>query len=189
MKKLLTTLLATFALSLALGPEQARAAPSGIKDTNIDLDLKQASATNVYRLLAQVSGRSITLDPCVTMTVDLRLINTPLPLVFDALASQLKLVYDDNDDGIYVRCQETGATHAAPTSVTFAENDAPLPDVLERLAASAKLEGVDYRASKRPPVTMTLRGVRLSTAVAALSDSTGLRVAIKKNRLVATDGT
>lgn len=187
MKKLVTALLATFALALA--PDgSAIAAPSGIKEAKIDIDLKEASIANVFRLLAKVSGRPIVLDPCVTGTVDLRLINTPLPLVFDALASQMKLVYDDNADNVYVRCQEADAIHAGWDHVSLAEADAPLPDVLDRLAASAKLAGVDYKTAKRPPVTMTLKDVRLSTAMTALGDTTGLHVALRKNRLVVADG-
>ena len=187
MKKLATALLTTFALALA--PDgSAIAAPPGIKDKKIDIDLKQASIADVFRVLARFSERPIVLDPCVTGELDLRLKNTPIPLVFDALASQMKLVYDDNADNIYVRCQETAAIHAGWDHVSLAEADAPLPDVLDRLATSAKLTGVDYMTTKRPPVTMTPKDVRLSTAMTALGDSTGLRVRVRNNRLVVADG-
>jgi hypothetical protein len=46
---------------------------------------------------------------------------------------------------------------------------------------------VDYRASAKPRVTLTVEGVRISTAIAALSDETNLKIGIAAGKLVVTD--
>jgi hypothetical protein len=174
----------TALLALGLAADTALAAPSGLPEKKLDLDLKQASVVHVFRLLGDVSKREIVLDPCVRGEVDLRLQNTPLPLVFDALALKLGLVYGEDSGAITVGCQGTNSTG---TRISVSEKEAPLPDVLQRVAASAKLEGVDYRASKRPKVSLTVESVRLSTAVKALAETGNVEIAVHRKRLVVTD--
>ena len=178
-------------LTSSLASPGASAAPPGISARNIDLELKAADVKNVFKLLAEVGGRKITLDPCVHGTVDLKLVNTPLPLVLDALAMKLGLVYDEQDGDVLVRCLgDSGADDAKLlVRVTVNVKGAALPDVVGALAGTAKLEGVDYRAKTRPNVNLTLENVRLPTAVSALGDTTGLRITVSRGRLVVADGT
>jgi hypothetical protein len=180
----------TLAALLALGftSDSANAAPTGLTDRLIDIDLRSAAVENVFTMLGKVGGRPMTLDPCVRGTVDLRLQNMPVSLVLDALAQKLDLSYEDEGDSVRVVCKEDAGTKArlgARVSVT--ETNSPLPKVLDHVATAAQLEGVDYRASARPNVSMTLNGVRLSTAVTALADATALHIHVSKRRLVVTD--
>lgn len=176
-------------LACGLTSDAASAAPQGLPERPLDLELKAADVANVFRLLADVSGRKVTLNPCVHGEVNLRLKNAPLPLVYDALAMKLGLVYEEEDGGIIVGCvSDAGSSKATLASrVSLAEKASPLPEVLGRLATSAKLSGVDYRATARPKINVTLEGVRVSTALAVLADATGLKIAIAKNRLVVTE--
>ena len=48
---------------------------------------------------AEASGRNVVLDDCVHGRVDLKVANAPIPLVFDAIALKLRLVYEERDDG------------------------------------------------------------------------------------------
>ena len=176
-------------LAFGLTSDAASAAPQGLPDRPIDLELKGADVKNVFRLLAEVSAKNVVLDPCVHGEVDLRLKNAPLPLVYDALGMKLGLVYDEENGAIMVRCAgDAGPSSAkAKARISLSEKDAPLPDVLDRLAAAAKLEGVDYRATTKPKVDVKLEGVRVSTAMTALADTSGLKIAIVKDRLVVSD--
>jgi hypothetical protein len=176
-------------LACGLASDAASAAPQGLPERHLDLELKEADVTNVLHLLADVSERKITLDPCVHGKVDLKLKNVPIALVYDALAMKLGLVYEEEQGVIKVGCAvDGGASNARGTArVSIAEKESPLPDVLDRLATSAKLEGVDYRASARPKVNVTLEGVRISTALTVLGDATGLKIAIANKRLVVTE--
>ena len=143
----------------------------------------------MLQLLAEVSARKVTLDPCVHGKVDLKLKNVPIALVYDALAMKLGLVYEEEQGAIKVGCAvDGGGSNARGTArVSIAEKESPLPEVLGRLATAAKLEGVDYRASARPKINVTLEGVRISTALTVLSDATGLKIAIANGRLVVAD--
>lgn len=176
-------------LAFGLTTDAARAAPQGLPDRPLDIELEGADVKNVFRLIADVSGKNVVLDSCVHGRVDLRLKNAPLPLVYDALALKLGLAYEEDNGGVMVRC----AVDAGPTSakagarVSLTEKDAPLPDVLDRLAASAKLEGVDYRATARPKIDMKVERVRLSTAVSALADAGNVKITLIRERLVVTD--
>jgi hypothetical protein len=166
---------------------RADAAPPGLTTAPLDLDLSSATVTNVFNLLAEVTGRTIVLDPCVRGSVDLRLKNTPTPLVFDALAMKLSLVYVDEGDRILVRCATGVDEPEARVRVSLDERGAALRDVVSKLAASAGLDGVDYRATRVPRVTVALDGVRLSTALAALGDESGLKVVVVNRRVVVGD--
>jgi hypothetical protein len=171
------------ALCTMSGPQvrEAHAAPAGLSQQRLDLELREVEVKNVFKLLGEVGGRKLQLDPCVTGTVDIKLKNTPVPMVFDALASKLGLVYEDQggDAG------KEDARLATKVSVTVKE--AALQSVLEMLASSAKLDGVDYRATSRPKVTITLEGVRVSTALAALADGTNLKLGVARGKLVVSD--
>lgn len=206
----LTFAAASLALStifaVGLTSDSATAAPSALPDRALDIELKQADVKNVFAFLAEASGRKIVLDACVRGSVDLRLKNAPLPLVYDALAMKLRLVYDEDKDPagkITVRCAAVAADAAPGGSVASAvdpkiaskpgsrvnvtERETSLPDALAHLAVTAKLAGVDYRASTRPKVNITLENVRLATAMAALADGAGVTIALERDRIVVTD--
>jgi hypothetical protein len=174
------------ALGCCCVADEARAAPPGIPNRSVDIDLKSAAIENVLRLLGRIAQREVVLDPCVQGKIDLRLKNTPLPLVFDALAMKLGLVYDEDASGaIRVGCAAAPDAPTPGVRLSVKETGAELPDVLSRLAASAKLEGVDYRAAARPKINVTLESVRLSTAIAVLSDTSNVRIKLAGHRLVA----
>lgn len=189
----LTTIPAVLALStlltLGLVSDEASAAPHDLPDRPLDLELKGADLKDVLKMLAEVSERKLVLDPCVHGTVDLRLKNTPLPLVFDALAMKLRLVYSADASGaIKVGCASSGPSpKVAEARVSLAVNDAPLDEVLRHLATSAKLEGVDYRASAHPRVSIRLDSVRPATAMEALAESTGLTITVVGRKLTVSE--
>jgi type II secretory pathway component HofQ len=167
----------------------ASAAPKGLPDKPLDLELKAVPVDQLFKLLADVSQRKVTLDPCVKGTVDLRLKNTPIPLVFDALAAKLHLVYSDANGSVRVGCEAQGAPVAVKLGerVSVTVKDAPLAKLLDIVAAQGKLAGVDYRTKAAPNVTVTLDNVRLSTLLSVLSDQTGLGFSVSEERLVVTD--
>jgi hypothetical protein len=82
-----------------------------------------------------------------------------------------------------------GAEVAARASarVSLSGKNAPVEDVLGRLATSAGYEGVDYRATRHPTVNVNLEGVRAATAMAVLADETGLKITAIGTKLVAAD--
>lgn len=179
------------ALCTMSGPQvrEAHAAPAGLSQQRLDLELREVEVKNVFKLLGEVGGRKLQLDPCVTGTVDIKLKNTPVPMVFDALAAKLGLVYEDQGGDVLVRCAGDAGKEDARLSarVSVSVKEAALQDVLFVLATAAKLDGVDYRASAKPRVTLTVEGVRISTAIAALSDETNLKIGIAAGKLVVTD--
>lgn len=175
--------------ALGLSPDPARAAPASLPARPLDIELKAADVRNVFSVLAEAAGKKVVLDACVRGTIDLRLKNTPVPLVFDALASKLRLVYVEEDGTIRVDCAGDAGSVDPRTSarVSVAVKDLPLGTLLEQIAKTARLEGVDYRAGASPQVTVTLEGVKLETALLAIADSTGVRVAVRGGRIVASN--
>jgi type II secretory pathway component HofQ len=186
---LLALTLALFVTGLGGGAPLASAAPASVPPRAMDLELREVDVRNLFRLLADVSGRPVVLDACVQGKVDLTMRNTPLPLVFDALASKLNLSYEDQGSALLVHCaaaaERDDARLASRVSVRVV--DADLVSLLDLLAASAKLDGVDVRTTKRPKITMQLEGVRLSTALTAVADIAGLRVYVAGGKLVASE--
>jgi type II secretory pathway component HofQ len=177
------------ALLFAGSTPEAHAAPSNVAEQKIDLELREADLRNVLALLGQVGGVKTVLDPCVQGKVDIRLKNTPVPVVLDVIGRKFSLVYEEQGSDLIVRCANVEGDAAIKNAprVTLSEKDAELPGVLGRLAASAKLDSVDYRAARKPRVNVTLEDVRLSTAVTALADETGLKLAVSGRRLVVTE--
>jgi type II secretory pathway component GspD/PulD (secretin) len=179
-----------FAALVASGltSDVARAAPEGLPERPLEIELKAADVKNVFRLLADMSGRSVVLDPCVQGNIDLRLKNAPIPVVYDVLATKLHLLYEDDGGAILVRCAtDAGSAAKTATRVNLSEQNAPLPDVLARLATSAKLAGVDYRATIKPNVTITLERASVATVMTALAESSGVKIVVARDRLVVTD--
>ncbi len=50
---------------VALGSDAARAAPAGLPEQALDIELREAEVASVFALLGQVGRRTIALDPCV----------------------------------------------------------------------------------------------------------------------------
>ena len=89
-----------------------------------------------------------------------------------------------------MRCAEAEAGAAderLAVRVSIDVRDAPLESVSAHVAEAAKLDGVDWRATARPVVTMTMTNVRASTALAALSETSGVRLRTQNGRLVVED--
>ena len=97
------------------------------------------------------------------------------------------LVYVDEGDRTLVRCATSAEDNEARVRVSLDERGVALRDVVSKLAASTGLDGVDYRATRVPRVTVALDGVRLSTALAALVDENGLKVVVVDRRVVVGD--
>lgn len=176
---------------LAVPVDTASAAPPGLPARPLDLELKQVEVGNVFRLLAEVSQRNVVLDPCVKGKVDLKLKNTPLPLVYDALALKLRLRYSERDGAVVVGCLGAGEDAAAPDPrldrrVSVEQRGASARSALEVVARAAGLSGLDFRAKDEPKVTLLLENARLSTVLAAIADATGLSITVEGERLVAT---
>ncbi len=110
-----------------------------------------------------------------------------LSRAFDAIASKVGLVYEDNAGTRLVHCA-TQSTPNGPsvldTRVTLQGTSTPLEDLVAAIARDAHLDGVDYHASAKPRLTVTLQRVRVATALAALSDESGLLVHVVDRRLV-----
>ena len=184
-------LLATLALSTSMfAADSAGAAPKAIPDHAVDLELKAVDVATVFQALGQASDQKLVLDPCVTGKIDLKLANVPLPLVFDMLASKLGLRYETREGATFVTCGPAVAAPTASTDVRLStrvsvdERDATVRAVLRKLAASAKLAGVDTTIGDEKHLSITLEKVRLETALAAVGDATGLRLSLKGDKIV-----
>jgi type II secretory pathway component HofQ len=179
---------ALFLMIPVLCATTVHAAPEGIPERAMTLELKQASVANLYRLLAEVAGREVVLDTCVSGEVDLLLKNTPLPVVYDVVAQKLGLTYRTENGTIRVGCRNDPARAAVDAAmqkrVSLEVREVALREVLSVLAAEAGLEGVDDSAVKPVTVTLTLKNVRLQTALLAVADSAGHGVVVKDGKLV-----
>jgi type II secretory pathway component HofQ len=178
----------------AASSDTALGAPRGLPEQPLDLELRDAEIGNVYRVLGEVAHRDVVLDPCVSGKVDLKLKNVPVPVVFDILATQLRLHYEERGGVIIVKCGSDAASvdPRLDARVSIVEVDAPTAEALNRLAAKLKLTGFVFEGppggvvqlAPLPTVTLRLENVRLSTALRALSDETGLDLRIEGNKLV-----
>ena len=83
------------ALLLCAGSVQALAAQplvaSDWRGAKINVDVKDADVTDVFRMLEEVSGQEFVLDPLVTGTVTLDMRNAPWDQVLDSVLRQLDL--------------------------------------------------------------------------------------------------
>jgi type IV pilus assembly protein PilQ len=73
-----------FAVAMFLGSLQEPAASSeSTQETLIDIDVREADARDVLRLLAEVGGFNLAVDPGVTCDATLKLKQVPWPQVLD----------------------------------------------------------------------------------------------------------
>ncbi len=176
------------ALALAIPfASDALAAPTLANDRKIDIELREVEVKEVFKLLAGISETNVIVDPCVHGKVDIRLKNTPASLVFDALATKLGLVYSETSKGVEVTCRASASPAAEATRVSLVEHATPMPEVAAHLAKEAHLEGVDYRATRRPDVSVTLERVKVGTALTVLAETSGLSVRVEKGKVVVGD--
>lgn len=176
---------------LAFDTARAEAAPPIPNDRMVDVELKQADVHDVLKLLSQVGGKPLVPDACVQGTVDLKLKNTPVSLVLDALALKMHLTYADDGTAIQVGCETANSTSPSPKPqdiprVTLSVKQTALPDILDQVAKSASLEGVDYKVDDKPKLDLTVRNVRIGTALAALSEESNLTIGIRNKRIYVT---
>jgi hypothetical protein len=178
-------------IGLGAAADNAHAAPAGLPNLPLDLELRAAKVADIFQLLGEVAKEKMELDPCVTGTIDLKLKNAPLPVVFDVLATKLDLRYETRAESIYVGCQKGSAPAAANGSdphlerhLTLDVHDAPAHTVLDEVAKGAGLDGVDYRADESARVTVSVGNVRVSTLFEVIGDQTNLRISTVGNRLL-----
>jgi hypothetical protein len=172
------------------GIEVAVDGAGDVPGKTIDLELHAASVQNVFRLLGEMSGKSIHLDECVRGTLDLRLSKAPLRLAFDAIAAKMALTYEERDGATFVHCGDRLAATSddrLAARVTVDARDAGVDDVVAHVATAAKLDGVDWRANAHPNVTITMTNVRASTAIEALAETSGLRMHAARGKIVVED--
>lgn len=155
----------------------------------ITVELRQANVKNVYRLYGDVLSRQIRVDDCLDgRTVDVRLKNAPMSLVLDVMDAKLDAVHALQPDGVLlVSCKAApGATSPAappqPSSakdrrITIDVRDTDLEKVVQAMAsfAGAQVKPLGERALTGK-VTMSVKNVRLETAMAVLRESLDLEV-------------
>lgn len=156
-----------------------------LEGKTLDLDLHEATIESVFRLLGEMSGKSVHLDDGVRGTVDVRFAHVPLQLAYDAIAARMGLSYEERDGSILVHCaaRDTSDERLA-ARVTIDAHDAGVEEVASHVASAAKLVGVDWRASSHPQVTITMTNVRASTALAALAETSGLKMHAAGGKIV-----
>lgn len=170
--------------------DSALAAPAGLPSDPVDLELKAVEVSDVFRLLGEVGKKNVIVDSCVSGKVDLALKNAPLPVVFDVLATKLHLRYETRNEVIMVGC----ASEATPAEgandprldrrVSLDERDIEVREILQKVARSSGLRGVDYRGEDRR-LTLAVEDVRLDTVLRAVADAAKVKITIQGDQLVA----
>jgi type IV pilus assembly protein PilQ len=88
----LITVLAFLAAPAPLKPEPGA-------ETRISIDLKEVEVVDVVRMLSEVGGFQVVLDPGLSCRLTLKLDQVPWPKVLDVALRTCRLAYED-DDGI-----------------------------------------------------------------------------------------
>jgi len=176
--------------------------PPGTADRKVTLELKEANVQNLYRMLADLSGRRIGVDTCLAhSTVSLKVQNAPISVVLELLGSKLGVAYGIEDGRLTARCagESPGALFdAAPSAleappavldkkVTIAVKHVRADKVLQLLAGIAGVKP-ELRTKGVPFVDIELHEVRFSTACAVLAETWGINdVALVGDALVALE--
>ena len=115
----------------AARPAGLHGADLDLPDRKLDFHVRKIIASRLFEALAEVTKRHILIDECVDkVTIDLTTKNAPVPLVFDAIASQGRFEYELEGKTIRIRC--VGESTAAAPNAPKGPN-APAPrDLLER---------------------------------------------------------
>ena len=156
--------------------------------SRIDLDLVDASAADVFRLLGQVTAQDFIVPACAAdRWVDLTLKNVAPELVLEVLEHQLGLTYRDVEGATLVAC--VSGLGGVPRDVldqrvSLDVSGASSEVLLQLLARQAGLSGARLEAAS-VSVSLSLTDVRLETALLALQESARLaEVTVEDNILV-----
>ena len=173
------------ALALFLGLAGSSSAQAQT-DRPLDIEVKEADVKMIFSLLAEVRGAPIQLDPCVQGKVDLKLKNTPVSMVLTALGSKLHLTYEERANELYVSCAKDGGVAPPARKLAVGVTNASLPVLLEMLAKENAL-ALDYRATKKPSVTLTVENASIGAILGVLADESELSIALKNSKIVVSD--
>jgi hypothetical protein len=138
-------LVAILLCATAARSDGLRGADLALPDHPVDMNVRQIRASRLFEALAGIAERDVLVDPCVDeKKIDIKLVNAPLPLIFDALASQARLEYRLEGNSIRVRCSGTAApapsADARPYNVRVR---ADLREALERSFPGASTDEID----------------------------------------------
>jgi len=142
-------------------------------DPDIALDLKDAEAGQVMRLLAGFEERDVIAPTCAAeRRVDMRLDNAPSSAAWALLAAELDLTLHRTPNTIYVQCggPPALARELADRRVSLSVSWTPTSDALESLAEAAGLAGSRLEGPEQG-ATLSLTDVRLETVLAAAAES------------------
>jgi type IV pilus assembly protein PilQ len=89
----------TFAAFLAATSAVEAARPATDTDLRISIDLKQVDIVDVVRMLSEVGGFQVVLDPGISCQPTLKLSDVPWPTVLDVALRTCRLAYEE-DNGI-----------------------------------------------------------------------------------------
>ena len=89
--------LVTFVAFLAAAPGPLKSHPDA--ETRISIDLKETSIIDIVRLLSEVGGFQVVMDPGISCNPTLKLHEVPWPTVFDVALRTCRLSYEE-DNGI-----------------------------------------------------------------------------------------
>ncbi len=172
------TLLAAFLAVLApVGDSDPLA---GVGDERIDIELEAAPVEIVYRLMSDISGARIEVDPCVVGYVDVKLDGVTVRTVLEVLATTLHLEYGTDAAGdLVVTC----AAADPETTTTFQLRGATPAEAFERLERGAKVEGCQGHE-----VDLDVQNASPSAVVAGLASELGARHRWQEGRLLVTCG-
>jgi hypothetical protein len=127
-----------------------RGSDLGLPDRRVDFNVRRARAEWLLGALANLAKRDVLVDACAAdKLIDLKIANAPLPLVFDALATQAGFEYDLEGKAIRVHCNGSNASPASPAAPPRnAGRRMELRDALTRAYPRATFEEID-RAMER----------------------------------------
>jgi type IV pilus assembly protein PilQ len=100
----------TFLALLAAGP----AVPDPTAETRISIDVKETSIVDIVRVLAEVGGFQVVMDPGVSCNLTLKLKEVPWPTVLDVALRSCRLGYDEQHGILRIApVDRLAAEHAA----------------------------------------------------------------------------
>jgi type IV pilus assembly protein PilQ len=110
--------------------------PADEPETRLSIDVKDASIVDVTRLLAELGGFQLIVDPGVSCSLTLKLKDVPWPQVFDVSLGTCRLGYE----------QENGIVRVAPVARLLQES-AERRRLDEERRLSGPLQATRYRLS------------------------------------------
>jgi hypothetical protein len=178
--------------ALVLVAQVALAAPPGLPDKKLSFDYHQIRVSNLFRVLSEAAGVAVVVDPCAaSRSVDLRLTDVPLPLVFDALASRLQLTYVRVGEIIQVECSSSTVVLSLPARasprVSVDAKAMSVSALVQGVAAQVGARRVEGSGSLDRKVTLHLEQVSLETLSIVLRDTVGVSLVLEGGTLVVSD--